>query len=157
MSRETIRLIVEYEWEPFRVGGAHLTFRQHVVTRLSQRACSHWGAAIYKWEGRLASGTHEGLLGILVGETGDIRQRIKMYISGTQDRGNKLWRETFLAVSDARLWVLRLDRFAGDRAPSIGQGRDAAGAANKRLVLEQLMVMQALSTGNGTWVVNARK
>ena len=49
-----------------------------------------------------------GFLRPLFGETGDLRRRIKQYVTGTQDRGNKLWKETFLSLGDIRLYTLEL-------------------------------------------------
>jgi len=80
----------------------------------------------------------------LIGETGNLRQRIKQYVAGTQERGNKLWRDTFLTVGDIHLYVLRLKSF-------IVSGREPADASvvvssnNLRLLLEQLLVMQAVA------------
>jgi len=87
---------LEYEWQPFTMAGRHLTFIEHQETRLLRDKCSHWGAAIYKWEGTLTQGEHAGRFGILIGETDDLRQRIKQYAKGTQPRGNAYWRKEFL-------------------------------------------------------------
>lgn len=153
----SLKAELKYSWEPFLVGGRHLSFADHVAARLKRGMCSWWGPAIYKWEGLLASGPHAGKTALLIGETGDLRQRIKQYVSGTQERGNKLWRDTFLSVSDAKLYTLRLASFAVEgRAPM--SASEALTSNNVRLILEQLLVMQALSTSNGaTWVVNARQ
>ncbi len=105
-------------------------------------------------------GPHAGKTGILIGETSDLRQRIKQYVSGTQERGNKLWRETFLVRGDIRLYTLDLDSFelqASDRSISIAPA-SALASANMRLVLEQLLVMRAVASADeSTWVVNARQ
>jgi hypothetical protein len=159
MNTEETSLIVElkYCWEPFLVGGRHLSFAEHVSARLNRTRCTWWGPAIYKWEGALKSGPNADKTGVLIGETGNLRQRIKQYVSGTQERGNKLWRERFLSVSDAKLYTLRLNSLAvSGRAPmSIEQ---ALNSNNVRLMLEQLLVMQVLSINNGSlWVVNARQ
>jgi len=98
----TLTAQLRYSWQPFLVAGRHLSFADHVSARLERGLCSWWGPAIYKWEGPVRSGPNAGKIGILIGETGDLRQRIKQYVSGTQERGNKLWRETFLSVSDAK-------------------------------------------------------
>ena len=92
-----------------------------------------------------------------MGETGDLRQRIKQYVSGTQERGSKLWRETFLTLGDARLFTIRLDSFsmAGRQPLDISK---ILYSNNLRLVLEQLLVMEAVAEADAsTWVVNARQ
>ncbi len=111
-----------YSWEPFTVDGAHLTFAQHVEARLQRNRSSHWGPAVYKWEGPVTSGPNAGTIGLLIGETDDLRQRIKQYVSGTQERGNKLWRERFLSKGEVGLHILRLRSFSisdGDRSASV--------------------------------------
>lgn len=140
--------------------GAHLTFAEHVQARLEEHRCSCWGPAVYKWEGPLAAGPHSGKVGVLIGETGDLRQRIKQYISGTQERGNRLWRETFLARGDIRLFTLDLQSFrvSGPLGSNSIQPAHAMSSNNMRLVLEQLLVMQAVAeAGESVWVVNARQ
>lgn len=157
------RLISEiaYEWRPFTLDGEHLTFRQHVSARLSQARCSHWGPAVYKWEGAVAQGPHSGSVGILIGETSDLRQRIKQYVSGNQERGNKLWRESFLLLGDVRLFTLDLRSLVvgGGEHPESIEPKAAIESANMRLVLEQLLVMKdvAATRDGSTWVVNARQ
>lgn len=148
---------VKYEWRPFLLSGNHLSFAEHVAARLERALCSWWGPAIYKWEGPVKAGPNAGKTGVLIGETGDLRQRVKQYISGTQERGNKLWREAFLSVSDARLYTLHLESFAVEgRSPVTAE--EALQSNNMRLILEQLLVMQALSvSSSSTWVVNARQ
>ena len=157
---ERLAAELEYSWRPFAVDGQHLTFRQHVSTRLESHRCSHWGPAVYKWEGSVTDGPHAGETGVLIGETSDLRQRIKQYISGTQERGNKLWRETFLSRGNARLYTLAswsLAVVAPDGAQS-RLGPDALASPNARLVLEQLLVMRAVSDADDSvWVVNARQ
>ena len=101
-------------------------------------------------------GPHTGKRGVLIGETGDIRSRIKAYISGTQERGNKLWRDTFLRRGDIRLYVLYLECFIVS-----ARAVDASvvlSSDNLRMVLEQLLVMQAVAEANDqVWIVNARQ
>jgi hypothetical protein len=128
-----------------------------VSARLERALCSWWGPAIYKWEGTVRSGPNAGKTGVLIGETGDLRQRVKQYVSGTQERGNKLWRETFLSLSDAQLYTLHLESFAvGGRTPL--SSAEALQSNNMRLILEQLLVMQVISSRNeALWVVNARQ
>lgn len=159
MAADTRTLTAElkYSWQPFLVAGRHLSFTDHVSARLERGLCSWWGPAIYKWEGPVHSGPNAGKIGILIGETGDLRQRIKQYVSGTQERGNKLWRDTFLSVSDAKLYTLHLESFAVEGRAPLGAGATLE-STNVRLILEQLLVMQALSSGDGSvWIVNARQ
>lgn len=147
---------IEYSWTPFTVCGQHLSFEQHRIARLERSVCSHWGPALYKWEGLLSSGQRAGKTGLLIGETGDLRQRIKQYVSGTQERGNRLWRQTFLTLGDVRLYTLELRSARVDGIkfdPS-----NLLASANMRLVLEQLLVMRAVAADEAsTWVVNARQ
>ncbi len=161
MATEILNTELSYLWEPFESGGCHLTFAQHVAERLEASRCSHWGPAVYKWEGLVAAGPHKGRLGILIGETADLRHRIKQYVSGTQERGNQLWRETFLRLGDVRLYILKLQRFTATTgsAPRDLPSSELLESANGRLVLEQLLVMQAraASVDSGAWIVNARQ
>lgn len=157
MSMTSLIAELKYSWQPFVLGDRHLSFADHVSARLERARCSWWGPAIYIWEGSVRAGPNTGKTGLLIGETGDLRQRIKQYVSGTQERGNKLWRETFLSISEARLYTLNLESFAvGDR--SAISTRAALESNNVRLVLEQLLVMEALSSSDdSTWIVNARQ
>jgi hypothetical protein len=110
--------------------------------------------------GLVKSGPRSGEVGVLIGETGDLRQRIKQYVAGTQDRGNRLWRETFLSLGDIRLYTLDLQAFAvsGVRGTVSVPASGAFVSSNMRLVLEQMLVMQALAdAGGSTWAVNARQ
>lgn len=160
MSTERLITELEFSWRPFTQGGNHLSFDQHVVTRLDRRLCSCWGPAVYKWQGRLKRGPRAGNIGVLVGETGNLRQRIKQYVSGTQERGNKLWREGFLSLGEIRLYTLDLHLFivsSGGGTVEVSP-TEALASDNMRLVLEQLMVRQAVAISDAsTWVVNARR
>jgi hypothetical protein len=160
MGAERSTTEIEYSWRPFTLDGTHLSFAEHVTARLEERRCSCWGPAVYKWEGSLKAGPHAGKLGLLVGETGDLRQRIKQYVAGTQDRGNRLWRETFLSLGAVRLYTLELHTFkvAGARGTTSVPHAEAIASNNMRLVLEQMLVMQAVAdAGNSVWVVNGRQ
>ena len=151
---------IEYSWRPFTLDGRHLSFADHVTARLEERRCSCWGPAVYKWQGPVKSGPQTGKLAILIGETGDLRQRIKQYVTGTQDRGNKLWRESFLSLGDVRLYTLDLQAFkvAGSRGTNSLSPRDVLASNNMRLVLEQILVMQAVADADDSaLVVNARQ
>jgi hypothetical protein len=160
VAHERLLADLSYEWAPFTLEGQHLTFAQHCGARLASSRCSHWGAAVYKWEGALSSGPHTGKRGILIGETEDLRQRIKQYVAGTQDRGNRLWRESFLQLGDIRLWVLQLHGFCltlGEHAVLV-PAPELLASNNRRLVLEQLLVMRTLHEADRTtWIVNARQ
>lgn len=151
--------LVEYVWEPFTFHGRHLTFAEHCGTRLSEANCSHWGAAVYKWEGLLTQGTQVGKVGVLIGETDDLRQRIKQYISGTQKSGNKYWRETFLMKGDVRLYILNVGQvkiFSSGGEPIVLKTNNLENN-NFRLVLEQLLVLREnLRKDEKRWIVNRK-
>ena len=160
MANETLAVELSYSWLPFTVDGVHLSFAQHCGTRLDSARCNHSGPTVYKWEGKLTTGPQVGKLGVLIGETSDLRQRIKQYVTGTQERGNRLWRETFLSKGDARLFVLDLKGLSvksdGNARPS--PTTDLLQSNNRRLVLEQLLVLEAVSRADdSTWIVNARQ
>ena len=146
----------EYEWEPFTCAGTHLTFDAHRTTRLDARTCSHWGPAIYKWEGGIHEGPHAGGTGVLIGETGDLRQRIKQYVHGTQKSGNAYWRETFLTKGDIHLYVLRLGDTVCEVAPrvSVTLPSDPTASGNLRLIYEQILVLEQSTRGEDVWIVN---
>lgn len=155
--RHALSARLEYSWTPFEVGGRRLTFLEHVSTRLERAMCNSWGPAIYKWEGEITSGQNIGKRGVLIGETGNLRQRIKQYVSGTQVRGNKLWREGFLSKGNILLYILDFESFAIDGQKVLGRA-DALSSNNIRLVLEQLLVMEVLAKGDARiWLVNARQ
>ncbi len=157
--RDTVAFNFSYKWEPFTSNGHHLTFNQHCEERLERANCSHWGSAIYKWEGPMTKGPHAGKPGILIGETGDLRQRIKQYISGTQESGNKYWREAFLSQGNIRLFILIISE-AKLRTPE-GESsslvmRDLE-SNNARLVFEQLLVMREIARADeNRWLVNRK-
>ena len=148
---------LQYSWEPFTSQGKHLTFREHCNSQLVPAVCSHWGPAVYKWEGLLTEGEHAGKTGILVGQCGDLRQRIKQYISGTQDRGNKYWREQFLNKGKIYLYILKLVKAImqdalGEPLPIVNE---SLASQNIRLVLEQLLILREVVHKNGNrWIVN---
>lgn len=147
---------LEYEWLPFTLAGVHLPFREHRSARLTKLNSSWWGPAIYKWEGRLAKDPALSKRGVLIGETSDLRQRVKQYVRGTQERGNKLWRETFLELGDIYLYTLDLKTFVvgGEHLDPV----DVLASANKRLLVEQLLVLEETAQADpDRWVVNARK
>ena len=160
-----INFSFESEWEPFKVDGEHLTFERLSSRRLRQEICSHWGPAIYKWEGLIEEGPHEGEEGVLVGETGNLRQRIREYASGTQQKGNKRWRDEFLARGPVRLYILRFRRaeFLVDHLAAVDLEEDLLLSGNCRVVLEQLLVLDEVirssrrrQTERKRWVVNRK-
>ena len=146
---------LEYEWMPFKVNDRHLIFREYENNgmMLTKGECSHWGAVIYKWEGTITEGEHQGKTGILIGETEDIRARLNQYKSGTQKNGNKYWREQFLRKGSICYWVMNLKKCVLDDK-SIDPRQ--IESKNFRLVLEQLLVLELLGKcdQSKTWVVN---
>jgi len=107
----------------------------------------------------MTEGPNAEKIGVLIGETDDLRQRIKQYISGTQARGNKYWREHFLTQGDVRLFVLRLRgfRLLSDEGHGPEAGMESLSSGNVRLVLEQLLVLQEVQTStDGRWIVNRK-
>jgi len=154
-----LRFEFEYEWEPFTLSGKHLTFAEHRMARLSKRTCSHWGEAVYKWEGLLKKGPHAGKVGILIGETSDLRQRIKQYIRGTQKHGNIYWRENFLENGDIRLYILKLKRaeFQVEESSPIALDVRDFSSGNRRVVYEQLLVLHESELNRpDVWLVNRK-
>lgn len=155
---ETVGIAATYSWEPFTFEGKHLTFQQLTKTRLEKRLCSTWGPAIYKWEGELGKGNHSGKIGVLIGETDDLRHRIKEYITGTQEKGNKRWREQFLTKGIIRLNVLGQVR--GQISLSGGQGSriddHSLSSDHVRKLLEKLLILKEVEQFNSTkkWIVN---
>ncbi|OQY34735.1 MAG: hypothetical protein B6243_05265 [Anaerolineaceae bacterium 4572_5.2] len=154
-----IQFSFEYAWEPFEVERRHLTFKQHKSARLSRYKCSHWGAAIYKWEGVLQEEPNAGKIGILIGETKDLRQRIKQYISGTQKSGNVFWRENFLERGDIYLYILKLQtvHFIADAIRQKKLDIQDLSSGNVRVVYEQLLVMSEVAKKQqNVWIVNRK-
>lgn len=90
-----LNMELEYSWEPFTFQGKHLTFHEHRRSRLSSAACSHWGPAVYKWEGLLTKGEHMGETGVLIGQCDDLRQRIKQYVSVPKSRETSIGASNF--------------------------------------------------------------
>ncbi len=156
---ESLNFNLKYIWEPFTSQGVHLPFEEHRSTRLTRSACSHWGAAVYKWEGPVTEGPHTGKVGVLIGETEDLRQRIKQYVSGTQVAGNKYWREQFLEKGIIRLYIL--GELGGEVTTpdggSLAVGKEGLRSNNTRLVVEQLLVLREIARADPTrWIVNRK-
>jgi len=152
----TIRIQLEYKWVPFKVNSRHLIFHEYENDdiKIEKGKCSHWGAVIYKWEGKIIKGINKGKIGILIGETDDIRARLNQYKSGQQKRGNKYWREAFLRKGRISLWVLDIKKcVVNDKTINFNQ---KIKRKNFRLVLEQLLVIDLLDKcdQSKTWIVN---
>ena len=63
----TISFHIDYEWTPFTVNNDHLIYYKYEKgIKLVQQDCSHWGSAIYKWEGTLTAGENKGKTNISV-------------------------------------------------------------------------------------------
>jgi hypothetical protein len=155
-ERESLDFQLEYGWKPFTLCSRHLSFREHCISRLLQADCNHWGAAVYKWEGLVKEGDHSGQTGVLIGETGDLRSRIKQYVSGTQECGNKFWRDQFLTKGEIYLYVLESAILRSKWSSFESKLVDLSGA-NVRLVLEQLLVSREAARGDGNrWIVNRK-
>ena len=162
MTPQGLIASIQYEWEPFSLDGSHLTFAEYPAARLDRGKISHWGPAVYKWEGLIRSvggfmdvtafGTIGlGKRGILIGETSDLRQAIKRYVSGPEGR---FQREQFLNWAEARLFVLNLHSLSvSGREPLTAT--NILRATNLRIMLKHLLVMQAVAEADpSTWVVN---
>lgn len=161
MITEKLKVEIEYIWESFLFNERHLTFLDHRDARLTQHDCSHWGAAVYMWKGMITKGPNSSKIGILIGETKDLRQRIKQYISGTQNAGNKYWRENFLALGPIQLHILKLlsGEIQSNSENSKISGNKSLSSNNIRLILEQLLVRNAYSesiVNKNIWIVNRK-
>ena len=154
-----IQLSLEYKWEPFKVDGQHPNFFQHKKTRLERGLCSHWGAVIYKWEGILRDGPNTGMIGILIGETADLRQRIKQYVSGTQKSGNVYWRENFLERGDIYLYIMKPQaiNLTTDDTNRKMLACQNLSSGNRRVAFEQLLIMHEVEQNQqNVWMVNRK-
>lgn len=149
-----IHLELNSHWEPFRVGQNHLTFNSPTPFRLRKKNCSHGGPAVYKWEGLIKTGSMRGKTGILIGECGNLHQRINQYRKGTQKNGNKKWRNEFLSIGDIGLFILRINLAKYNKAEI---EIDLASGC-WRQIIEQLLVKQLISSKlDEVWVVNRRQ
>jgi hypothetical protein len=148
-----MKLEFNHSWEPFTVNHSPFIYASHFKTRLINSSCSHWGPVIYKWQGVITQQGHEyeGKMGILIGETQNLRSRLKQYSTGTQHGGNLWWRNQFLECGSISFHVLNIkDCFIN------GQREDPRlESKNWRLVLEQLLVLESVrSSGSDQWIVN---
>ncbi len=104
---DKLKLELEYEWELFTVTGQHLSFAQLRGIQLFRNECSHWGAAIYKWQGMVMEGARFPKIGILIGETNDISQRIQQYANARPASQDAQVRDDFLLSGDIRLYIFK--------------------------------------------------
>ncbi len=141
---DTLRFELQYEWECFTVEGQALTFAQLGKKKLFPNECSHWGAAVYKWEGAITRGFHVGKVGILIGETESIARRIQEYATATSARGILYTHRAFLAGGDMRLFILKVhDASVGSTKPkSIFGSWPISDAKERRLLLKELLLSQ---------------
>ncbi|OIQ10397.1 hypothetical protein MOOTH_26980 [Moorella thermoacetica] len=149
-------LALDYEWVPFNYQGKQLTFIEHMNTRLDRGLCSHWGPAVYKWEGVIEEGSQKGHVGVLIGETGDLRQRIKQYVSGTQPFGNKYWRDEFLTKGKIFLYILHIRKavFSKEGGQTVTFEPHHLKSGNLRVLLEQLLILGEVDSTK--WLVNKK-
>lgn len=148
-----MKLEIEYEWEPFSVDQICYMHSTHFNIRLNRDSCSHWGPAIYKWEGAINQSGHEhnGKTGLLIGETQDLRARLKQYATGTQPNGNLWWRKNFLECGQIGFYILKIHRLLINNRLEHPQ----LDRKNWRLVLEQILVLEAVRDATPwQWVVN---
>ena len=149
-----IKFLIEYEWEPFKVNHKQLIFDKFINSsiRLEKEKCSHIGAAVYKWQGKITAGDHKNKTGILIGETQDICRRVNQYKKKKKKTGNQYWREHFLKLGNIGFWILKLKKcILNNKDFSIN-----LQSKNFRLVLEQLLVMELINKNNlnEVWIIN---
>ena len=157
MQRDELQVSFRNSWVPFTLWGEHFCFRLHSRSRLEKAGSSHWGGAIYMWRGEILRGPQTGNTGILIGETKDLRARIKQYATGTQPKGNKYWREEFLELGDVYLHVLSLHDFKIVQEDSVLEMPTSMllDHKNPRMLVEQMLILQAArEADDSTWVVN---
>ena len=128
-----INFQLSYQWVPFTVNGSHYYYSPELI-RLSKGSYSHQGSVVYKWEGALP----DNKTGVLIGEAQDLHARIRQYRKGTQENGNKYWRDTFLSQGRIHLHVIEIQ--AGklndkDFIPDLS-------LKHWRLVVEQFLIAQ---------------
>lgn len=149
-----INVVFDYEWLPFTVAKRPFCFAHKSTTRLEQGLCSHWGPAIYKWQCTIATGPFRGKVGILIGETDDLRSRINQYATGTQPTGNLYWRRELLECGEALLFTLNCKRFELVNGVSVSVPT-LMRSKNTRLILEQLLILrESYPVDERKWIVN---
>ncbi len=167
---DKLRLELVYEWEPFTVNGQHLTFAQLRERQLFSNECSHWGAAIYKWQGLVTKGTRFGKVGILIGETDDLRQCVQQYASARGASRDALARSEFLSAGDIRLSIFRLhnatlnvedsqcvqdSQEVLDGLQPVLQASLVHNNAKRRTLYQQLLQLgKAMQNRSYIWIVN---
>ena len=139
---DALRFELEYEWEPFMVTGQHLNFAQLCKRQLFPNECSHWGTAVYKWEGLLTRGTHVGKVGILIGETENISQCIQQYATATSESADFYKHKSFLSQGDVRLFIFKVHKATlGIEEPkSIFESLLVSSPRERRIVYKELWV-----------------
>ena len=154
---DEVRVRGEFTWTPFTVGDEQPCFQRLVRLRLNRGDCSHWGPAVYRWEGLVGSGEHEGRTGLYIGETKDLRARINQYRKGTQKKGNARVREEFPERGDIRLWVIEAATLSlsGPGLCVTYVQHDFSDSYVRKLVESLLLCAQRANEDSGYWVVNA--
>lgn len=162
MTPQELTAVFQYEWEPFNLDGSHPTFAEFATARLDRGKISHWGPAIFKWEGLAGpkAGTMYGTAfgemrpgnrAFPIDETSDLRQSIKQYVFGTE---GEFYRDQFLNYVEARLFVLNLQSFsvAGRQPLSV---LDILRTTSLRAMLRHLLVLRAIRlTPQVVWLTN---
>lgn len=151
---DTLRFELEYEWESFTVQGQHLTFAQLCDRKLFPNECSHWGAAVYKWEGILTLGPYSGRLGIHIGETESIQEQIQRYSTATSEQADLYRYRAFLSHGDVRLFIFKLvNATLGVTDPKSVFGPGWMMPASQRRVMYQQLLVTKYSLENPRYVV----
>lgn len=156
---DTLRLDLEYEWEPFTVIGQPLTFQQLAGTQLFRNECSHWGAAVFKWEGlvtRVGDSGRMGQLGVLFGEADNIAHRIQQYAAAKIGTLDHEYREGFLLSGDIRLLIFHAHRATFDnKEPGVAfRWFLDYWVAKRRAVLVELLILDYTRKHPFVWLVN---
>lgn len=144
----------DHKWVPFEVSGRPYSFSKRELSRLTKTTCSHWGAAIYRWEGKMLRGPFAGKLGVLIGETDDLRARINSYATGTQPSGNAYWRAQFLECCNSSLFILECTQLEFSDGLTVPLA-ELLRSKNGRLVMEQLLILhERCQEHTEKWIVN---
>jgi hypothetical protein len=96
---------------------------------------------------------------VLIGETSGLRQRINEYGTGTQENGNKRWREEFLTKGDIYLYILGFaqETLRGTDGTSVTLRISDLTSGNERVVLEQLLILRERAREDDSRVLVNRK
>lgn len=158
-----LRFGLEYEWEPFSVAGEQLTFQQLAGRQLLRNECSHWGAAIFKWEGLITAsdaGGRTGALGVSFGQTDDISRRIQEHAAATRPSHPDNYVLGFLLSGDIRLFILKplRDIFPGKETGLFsfpGSPDSWISMPKKRKLIAELVMLECASHKPPyVWLVN---